>query len=41
MRDQVDYLSDHRRREYQVWKRSILVELEELEKGQGMNIELG
>lgn len=34
MRDQVDYLSDHRRCEYQVWKKSILVELEELERDQ-------
>ena len=41
MRDQVDYLSDHRRHDYQVWKKSILVELEKLEKGQDMDVELG
>lgn len=38
MRDQVDYLSDHRRREYQVWKKEILIQIEELEKGQEMDV---
>ena len=33
MRDQVDYLSDHRRLEYQAWKKNILIQIEELEKG--------
>ena len=31
MRDQVDYLSDDRRREYQMWKKSILAQIEVLE----------
>ena len=31
MRDQVDYLSDDRRREYQMWKKSILAQVEVLE----------
>ena len=41
MRDQVDYLSDNRRLEYQAWKTNILKQIEELEKGQGTNVELG
>ncbi|KAM0803005.1 origin recognition complex, subunit 6 [Usnea florida] len=41
MRDQVDYLSDNRRLEYQAWKRKILIQIEELEKGQDINAELG
>ena len=41
MRDQVDYLSDHRRLEYQAWKKNILTQIEELEKGQTINVGLG
>ena len=41
MRDQVDYLSDHRRLEYQAWKKNILIQIEELEKGQDINVGLG
>lgn len=41
MRDQVDYLSDHRRREYQVWKKDILIQIEELEKSQEMEVGSG
>ena len=41
MRDQVDYLSDNRRLEYQAWKKNILIQIEELEKGQGINLGLG
>lgn len=38
MRDQVDYLSDHRKREYQVWKKEILIQIEKLENRQVMDI---
>lgn len=38
MRDQVDYLSDHRRREYQEWKKDILIHIEELENSQRMDV---
>lgn len=38
MRDQVDYLSDHRRREYQEWKKDILIQIEELENSQGVDV---
>ena len=31
MRDQVDYLSDDKRREYQVWKKGILIQIQNLE----------
>ena len=31
MRDQVDYLSDDRRREYQMWKKGILAQIKVLE----------
>ena len=41
MRDQVDYLSDNRKLEYQEWKTNILIQIEELEKGQDINAELG
>ena len=41
MRDQVDYLSDNRRLEYQAWKKIILMQIEELEKGQKTNVGLG
>ena len=41
MRDQVDYLSDHRRLEYQVWKKDILIQIEELDKSQEMDIRPG
>ena len=32
MRDQVDYLSEKRRANYQEWKRGILLQIEELVK---------
>ena len=41
MRDQVDYLSDNRRLEYQAWKKKILMQIEELEKCQAINVGLG
>lgn len=41
MRDQVDYLSDNRRLEYQAWKKNILMQIEELGKGQAINVGLG
>ena len=41
MQDRVDYLSDDRRREYQEWKKTILLQIEGLEDGQGMEIEAG
>lgn len=41
MRDQVDYLSDHGRREYQVWRKDILIQIEKLENGRAMDVEPG
>ncbi|KAL2044299.1 hypothetical protein N7G274_003004 [Stereocaulon virgatum] len=41
MQDRVDYLSDDRRREYKEWKKSILLQIAELEKGQEMDVEAG
>lgn len=41
MQDRVDYLSDDRRREYKEWKKSILLQIEELEKDQKMDVEAG
>lgn len=41
MQDRVDYLSDDRRRDYQEWKKAILLQIEGLEDGQEMNIEAG
>lgn len=41
MRDQVDYLSDHRRREYQVWKKEILIQIEKLKNSQAMDVQPG
>ena len=41
MQDRVDYLSDDRRRDYQEWKKTILLQIEELEDGQEMDIEAG
>ena len=41
MQDRVDYLSDDRRRDYKEWKKSILLQIEELEGGQEMEIEAG
>lgn len=38
MRDQVDYLSNDRRRDYQVWKKDILIRIEELENSQEMDV---
>lgn len=38
MRDQVDYLSDQRRHEYQVWKKGILIQIERLENSQEMDV---
>ena len=41
MQDRVDHLSDDRRREYQEWKKTILLQIEGLEDGQGMETEAG
>ena len=41
MQDRVDYLSDDRRRDYQEWKETILLQIEGLEDGQGMDSEAG
>ena len=41
MRDQVDYLSDDRRRSYQEWKKGILIQIDELEKNDAMDHEYG
>lgn len=41
MRDQVDYLSDDRRREFQMWKKCILLQIERLENSQNMDVEPG
>ena len=38
MRDQVDYLSDDRRREYQMWKKCILLQIKRLEDSQNMDV---
>lgn len=39
MQDRVDYLSVVRRREYREWKKAILVQIAELEKGEEMDVE--
>ena len=41
MQDRVDYLSDERRRDYQEWKEGILIQIQELEKSNGMDAEAG
>lgn len=41
MQDRVDYLSDDRRRGFREWKRNILLEIEELEKGEEMDVDVG
>lgn len=41
MQDRVDYISDDRRRDYQEWKQNILLQIEELEKGEEMDLEAG
>ncbi|KAK4693115.1 origin recognition complex subunit 6, partial [Lecanoromycetidae sp. Uapishka_2] len=41
MQDRVDYLSDDRRREYREWKKKILLQIDELEKGVEMDMEAG
>ena len=41
MQDRVDYLSDDRRRDYKAWKKTILLQIEELEGEQEMEIEAG
>jgi len=39
MQDRVDYLSDDRRHDYQIWKKAILIRIEELEKGEETSYE--
>lgn len=41
MQDRVDYLSDVRRHDFQEWKKSILAEIEQLEKTDGMEVGVG
>lgn len=38
MRDQVDYLSDERKRDYQAWKKDILRRITELEKSEPIDL---
>lgn len=37
MQDRVDYLSDERRHDYQIWKVAFMIRIEELEKAEEMN----
>lgn len=41
MRDQVDYLSDDRRREYQLWKKNILIQIQKSEDSENMDVRPG
>ena len=41
MQERVDYLSEERRRDYQEWKKTILLQIEGLKDGQEMDIEAG